>query len=187
RAAARAATFSATAGQIQGVAGVLGGNVGGALSALGPGGMLLGAAIELGPDTVQILDDRLSEIGDAIVRLPETLAKVLATIVGFGADNAGEGIGRGIGAVIGGTIGFVVGGGPMGAAAGAALGSAAGGAIGNAAAGSRSEVAARRNRRQATAGVTINGIVTSDVLRSLDREVKAKGGARGLRASLATP
>ncbi|MFZ9975330.1 MAG: hypothetical protein ACO3GM_00835 [Candidatus Limnocylindrus sp.] len=187
RAAARAATFSATAGQIQGVAGVLGGNVGGALSALGPGGMLLGAAIELGPDTVQILDDRLSEIGDAIVRLPETLAKVLAPIVGFGADNAGEGIGRGIGAVIGGTIGFVVGGGPMGAAAGAALGSAAGGAIGNAAAGSRSEVAARRNRRQATAGVTINGIVTSDVLRSLDREVKAKGGARGLRASLATP
>lgn len=188
-AAARRATAGSVAGEATNIAGMLGGNIGAGLSALGPGGMILGAAIELGPDTVGLLDDRLSEIGDTLIHLPETLAKVLATIVGFGADNAGEGVGRGLGAVLGGTIGFLVGGGPAGAVAGAALGSAAGGAIGNAASGerTRSEVAARRNMRRAGSSVTINGIVTTDVLRTLDREAKIKGGSRGLRMQLAAP
>lgn len=182
--AEKAARTAAMLGSVEGVAGVLGGNVGGVLAGLGPGGSLLGMAIELGPDTIGILDEQLETIGDNLLKLPETLAGLLAKLIGFGADNAGQGIGRFLGAVLGGTVGFFVGGGPVGAAAGAAVGSAA---LGQALGGGRNErTASERATRQAPrSSVTINGIVTTDVLRSLDREARIKGGARGLRMDLA--
>jgi len=181
--AARQATTQAVLGDAQGVVGVLGGGIGSALGGLGPGGALLGAVVELGPDTVANLDAQLEVIGDNLLALPETLAGLLAKIIGFGADNTGQGIGRFIGAVLGGTIGFFVGGGPVGAAAGAALGSAA---LGQALGGRDARTASDRATRTAPrSSITINGIVTSDVLRTLDREARIKSGGRGLRLDLA--
>lgn len=179
---ARAQIREQTASTIGLGLGALTGDISGALGALGPFGGVAGMLVELGPDSIETLDSALETIGDNILALPETLAKLLGKILGFGADTPGQGIGRFLGAVGGGVIGGLLGG-PAGAVAGAAVGSAAlGQALGRSSASARME---REIGRRRGPPVVINGIVTGDVVRTLDRETRLRSGARGLRMSLA--
>lgn len=180
--AARQATMQSVAGGVQGLAGVAGGDIGGALSLAGPGGMIAATLVELGPDSAEMLDERLSAIGENIIKLPETLAKLLATLVGFGADSRGEGIGRALGLAAGIGAALALPGVGLVAGAGIAAGSAAaGGAVG--ASLSREERRERRDRRDRPR-VIVNGIMTAEVVRVLDREARTIGGPRGRRYRL---
>lgn len=179
---ARAQIREQTASTIGLGIGALTGDISGALGALGPFGGVAGMLVELGPESIETLDSALETIGDNILAVPETLAKLIGKILGFGADTPGQGIGRFLGAVGGGVVGGLLGG-PAGAVAGAAVGSAAlGQALGRSSASSRME---REMARRRGPPVVINGIVTGDVVRTLDRETRLRSGARGLRMSLA--